>query len=498
MNEFMHLRRCNLATTRLQWMVLFLVVALVVSFAPVNIAAAASITITVSPDHGPVGATITVSGDGAAPSSPIDIVIGNLDGTGGHVVATTTSGGAGRFSKSFDLPGDIGLAPGTLRGIWAVANRGTASESKSNIIVFAIDFGITVSPTNGALGTTVKVSSTNAPPDADITIFVGNTDGTNGVAVATARSGAHGVFSASFVLGNVSDIETNSDIGIFAHAAFGGPRGIPSNIVVFDVTQSTTPITFSNLQPAGWTTVSPGLQTLGATVTSGGNITSVVLQLSGVGTIISLGDQGTTQVSAFTSVDLGAGSYTLTMQATDSEEREFTAQWDFTVGSPGESQWFNSDGTVKSAEFNATVQSLVQAFRYHLFGQSWDDSMPEQMPTHATTITPGAPLGVWSPQNGQFDEQYTNATLTSLVQAFRWHLFGINWQTTGIPDMVTHATTFTGPEPIQPWFDSAGNPIRGNIEATLTSLVQAMRWHFFGFTWDGAHHDDIPTEVSGV
>lgn len=487
-----------MAAVGLKCMVVFLVIAILISLSPASSVSAETFTVTVSPDHGPLGTTVTVSSNNAPPSSPINIVIGNTDGTSGMVVASTTSGGAGRFSRSFVLRRDLGLTPGTLKGIWAVANAGTASQSISNVVVFAIDFSITVTPTSGPRGTTVTVSGTNAPPNANITVFVGNVDGTSAVTVATARSGGRGVFATTFVLGNVGTVVPNSTVGIFARATFGGPRTIPSNIVVFTVTAG-APITFTNLQPGPWATVSPGLRTLGARVTSGGNITGVTLQLSGVGTVLSLGSQATTQVDAFTSRDLGPGSYTLTMQATDSLGRQFTAQWDFTVGSSGESQWFTPGGAVKAANFNATTRSLVEAFRYHLFGQSWDDSVPHpEMPTHASTITAAEPLRVWAPQNGSFDQQYTTATLKSLVEAFRWHLFGVSWQTAGTPAMVTHATTFTGPQPIQPWFDSAGNPIRSNMEATLISLVQAMRWHFFGFTWDGAHHNDIPTHAAGV
>jgi hypothetical protein len=484
---------------RMKWFIPLLLLVLLMPAVSPALAAPDPLTIIVSPGSGVIGSSVSVTGSGAPASSPISIFIGNMDGTSGQVVATTSSGPKGNFGTSFTLNQDLGLSPSTVRGIWAVANPGTASKVRSNIVPFTITFGISVSPVSAPLGTVVTVASTGAPANVPVTIFVGNTDGTGGVVVATVQSGDLGHFSKNFTLGQVGDIEPNSDIGIWAVANAGTPQRIRSAVFIFEVTGTTNePIVFSNLSPAPWTTVGPGSQTIGATVVSGGTLTGVTLQLSGVGTIQSVGNQNVMQETVTTVVVLGPGTYTATMLATDSNGRQFVAQWDFTVGSPGESQWFNADGTVKSAEFNATTQSLVQAFRYHLFGQSWDGSVHPELPTHASTITGAEPLGVWSPQNGAFNQQYTQATLQSLVQAFRWHLFGISWQTVGTPDMVTHATVFTGPQPIQPWFDANGNPNRANIEATLKSLVQAMRWHFWGYTWDGAHHHDIPTHQPGV
>jgi N-acetylmuramoyl-L-alanine amidase len=252
---------------------------------------------------------------------------------------------------------------------------------------------------------------------------------------------------------------------------------------------------FTNLSPAPSTTVAPGPVNIGATVQSSANIVSVGLQLSGVGTILTLGSQPSSTVGVYKTVNLGPGSYTITMTAVDNAGGTFTSQWDFTVGSGGESQWFTADGTVKPATFNATMQSLVQAFRYHLFGQSWDGQPHPELTTHVATITTGAPVQAWASPDGGLDSAYTTSTLQSLVEAFRWHLFGISWQAGTNPDMVTHAFDFTGPQPIQPWFDSAGRPNRVNIEATLNSLVQAMRWHFWGYSWDGSVHADIPNHA---
>lgn len=250
---------------------------------------------------------------------------------------------------------------------------------------------------------------------------------------------------------------------------------------------------FTALSPAPFATVAPGPHNVGATVEGSANIAAVTLELSGQGTIVSLSAPGTTALGVYKTVDLAPGAYTLTMAATDSAGGKSVAQWDFTVGNGGESQWFTADGKAKAANFNATMQSLVQAFRYHLFGQSWDGSVHPEMPAHAPDITPGAPLGVWASPDGTIDQQYTTATLQSLVEAFRWHLFGISWKEGATPDMVTHAAPFQGPQAIDPWFDSAGRPVKANIDATLTSLVQAMRWHFWSYSWDGQWHQEIPT-----
>src|SRR6185437_12955081 len=101
-------------------------------------------------------------------------------------------------------------------------------------------------------------------------------------------------------------------------------------------------------------------------------IKTLTLAVSGTALTPALTTNGNlTTATATTS--LAAGTYTVTATAVDSENDLFTAQWDIVVSSnQGDSEWFNADGTPKGDQINATMRSLVEAFRWHLFGQSWE------------------------------------------------------------------------------------------------------------------------------
>ncbi len=257
---------------------------------------------------------------------------------------------------------------------------------------------------------------------------------------------------------------------------------------------------FNNLTPAPFSTVAPGSVKISAEITGSSNITQVTMQVDGTQVTPSTSGADMTDITASSTRSLTAGTHTVTMTATDANGNTFKTQWDVIVSSSlGENEWFNANGTPKADQINATMTSLVQAFRYHLYGQSWDGKAHPEMPTHADTITQAAPLSNWVTGN-TFDEASTNATLTSLVQAFRWHFWGVSWDGQSHCEMPTHANCNIPlpPQSISPWFDKNGNPIPQNISATLQSLVQAFRWHFWGYSWDGQHHfTDMPTHAYG-
>ncbi len=254
--------------------------------------------------------------------------------------------------------------------------------------------------------------------------------------------------------------------------------------------------TFSNLSPAPFSTVAPGKGLVAAEVTGTSVITDVTMQIDGTSISPTLSGAGSKDVVASSTQTLVAGTHTVTMTATDGNGHEFMTQWDVIVSSyTGDNEWFYANGAPKTDQINATMKSLVQAFRYHLFGQSWDGQPHPEMPTHASSITQAAALSNWV-TNGTFDEAATNATLTSLVQAFRWHFWGISWDGSAHPEMPTHASVVLPPQSISAWFNADGTPIPSAISATLQSLVQAFRWHFWGYSWDGQHHfTDMPTHA---
>ncbi|MDI3340743.1 MAG: trypsin-like peptidase domain-containing protein [Sphaerobacter sp.] len=246
--------------------------------------------------------------------------------------------------------------------------------------------------------------------------------------------------------------------------------------------------TFDALTPGPFSVVPPGTVTIGASAHSDSAIASMTMLI---------GDREfTSNTNTVTAqLDLPPGVYVVAAQAIDADGDAFEAVWDIIVSpDPGEGEWFTSSGAPKAEQINATMRSLVEAFRWHLFGQSWDGAPHPDLPSHAAFAGQAPPLGAWVGPAG-FDRAATEATLRSLVEAFRWHFWGVSWDGGAHCDMPTHAacTAPQGPQGLDPWFTPSGEPIPANITATLRSLVEAFRWHFWRFSWDGGHHDDLPT-----
>jgi len=316
-------------------------------------------------------------------------------------------------------------------------------------------------------GHVVDYSVTDSGADFTVYFVSSLADGSHQATIAVAAGGSVGVVTWNFSITNVANPTADSNIPVL-----------------------------SNLTPAPFSTSAPGEVTISASATSNSAITHISLDVSGVAlmpVLTTVGDLTT----ASASTTLAAGTYTVTAKAVDSEGDAFTAQWDIVVSSnQGDSEWFNADGTAKSAQINATMRSLVEAFRWHLYGQEWDANTIPDMPTHATTYSVADPLSNWV-TNGTFDANATNATLKSLVEAFRWHFFAISWDLRSHCEIPTHANCNAPlpPQPIAPWFDSNGNAIPANITATLRSLVEAFRWHFWGYSWDGSQHFEMPSHA---
>ncbi len=249
---------------------------------------------------------------------------------------------------------------------------------------------------------------------------------------------------------------------------------------------------FDSLTPAPFTTVAPGPVLIGAHAYADAALTTVTLSLHG-SQIEQIGSQSETMLAISQQQVLSAGIYTATVVATDANGNQFQAEWDFVVSNnAGDSEWFHADGTPKATQINATMQSLVQAFRWHLYGLSWDGNAHPELPSHVGLTGTGDPVGPWV-TGSTFDQAATDATLRSLVEAFRWHFWGISWDGSNHPDVPTHANTVQPPQSIDPWFTADGQPIPANITATLRSLVESFRWHFWGYSWDGSQHPDMPT-----
>ena len=142
--------------------------------------------VSLSPTSGPPGQTITVSGQGFAPNSQL---IATFAGT--------------QIPFSYTTDGQGNIPPGTT---FTVPNSATAGNQTVTIIDNKFNYAsanftvttssVSVSPTNGPVGTKVTVTGSNFIYNSAITInFDGNSMTTN---PATITAGPTGNFSATF------------------------------------------------------------------------------------------------------------------------------------------------------------------------------------------------------------------------------------------------------------------------------------------------------------
>ncbi|MGA7670865.1 MAG: hypothetical protein WBW04_10625 [Nitrolancea sp.] len=329
-------------------------------------------------------------------------------------------------------------------------------------------------------GTTIRVSQNDSgePGNGES----GTYDlGASGHATSVSESGQVVAFTS--IADNLVPNDTNNDWDVFVRdlgqaTPERGPS-VPS---------------FTSLTPSPYSTVSPGQTTIGATVEADSPPSEVVLLVDDqpIAPVNVASGGPNFQVTAV--ANLTAGVHTLTVIAFDADGDKFQAQWDVIAGNPGDSEWFLADGELRTDQFNATMRSLVEAFRWHLYGQSWDGANHPELPTHVGLAGTGAPLESWA-NGGTIDQASTTATLRSLVEAFRWHFWGISWDGNTHPEVPTHSSDVLPPQPIDSWFTADGQPIPENINVTLRSLVESFRLHFWGYSWDGQHHPEIPTHA---
>jgi len=246
---------------------------------------------------------------------------------------------------------------------------------------------------------------------------------------------------------------------------------------------------FAVLEPARYGRVNPGLVAVRAVAVSQVPVVEVIVRLAGREFSVQSGELTSSLV-------LGPGVYTAEAIARDQNGRTLRVLWDFVVSDdPGESVWFDGGGRPKAQTINATLRALVEAVRWHFYGMSWDGAdHSAAIPTHAGTIRPGEPVPVWVTEDG-FDQAAMETALRELVELCRWHLWGISWDGQPHHDVPTHADHVLPPQPVGPWFTPEGEPIRESIEATLRSLNEVFRWHLYGASWDGALHPEVPTHA---
>jgi uncharacterized membrane protein len=103
-------------------------------------------------------------------------------------------------------------------------------------------------------------------------------------------------------------------------------------------------------------------------------------------------------------------------------------------------RWVTTAGFRQKAT-EETLRSLVQLSRWHLWGMKWDDDESDtKLPTHSDEPRPSAGIDPW------FNEEFApiaaniEATLRGLVEAYRWHLWGEPWGDSS-HRMPTHSET---------------------------------------------------------
>ncbi len=123
---------------------------------------------------------------------------------------------------------------------------------------------------------------------------------------------------------------------------------------------------FDSLTPAPFTTVGPGTVQVRVSAHSDTAITQIQFQVNGI-------EFGGPESTLTGEIVLDPGVYTVLAVAMDTDGDRFHAQWDFVVSNnPADGEWFTAAGQPKADQINATMRSLVEAFRWHLFGLSWD------------------------------------------------------------------------------------------------------------------------------
>ncbi len=148
---------------------------------------------------------------------------------------------------------------------------------------------------------------------------------------------------------------------------------------------------FDRLTPAPYATVAPGPVQIEAHVIADAPFETVTLWIDGT-QIEQLTAQSDSALSISHTSSLSEGTHTATVEALDGDGSYQHAQWDFVVSStPGDGAWFTAAGQPKADQINATMRSLVEAFRWHFWGISWDGANHPEVPTHATYETVAVP-----------------------------------------------------------------------------------------------------------
>ena len=116
-------------------------------------------TISINPTSGPVGTSVTVTGNGFDPISTVAITFG------GSTVATVTPNSTGGFTATFNVPLSSSIGDQTVK-----ATQGSNSASKTFTVTALVNPIIFLDPTSGPVGTSVDITGAGFDPDSTVTI----------------------------------------------------------------------------------------------------------------------------------------------------------------------------------------------------------------------------------------------------------------------------------------------------------------------------------------
>ena len=160
--------------------------------------------IAVTPGQGPMGAAVTVSGTGFSVTSAVGLVFDGVT-MASCTSGSLTAGGAGAFSCTFTVPSGTSGTTVTATDVSGQAATGTFTVTR---------LAITVSPTQGTVGTTVTVFGTGFSVSSLVElVFDGVTIGS--CMGGSLTTGGTGAFACTFKMpsGTAGSTVTATDVG---------------------------------------------------------------------------------------------------------------------------------------------------------------------------------------------------------------------------------------------------------------------------------------------
>lgn len=145
--------------------------------------------ITLTPDNGPTGTSVKITGTDFATNSNITVEYDgdSIDIDSGDTKTGSTGTSAGKFTSYI-------IIPESVAGDHTIAVTDSATPANTASAVFTVDPAITISPTSGAAGDTVTVSATGFGDTLAVTIKFGGTE------VQTGDTDNLGTFEITFTV----------------------------------------------------------------------------------------------------------------------------------------------------------------------------------------------------------------------------------------------------------------------------------------------------------